>query len=850
MGILLLGQAGVVQLANRKVQVGLNPDGSTYKNLMLTFNFSDDLASTNYPLYLNVDQYPTGVIGTNIAGSIQMPSNMTTSTVFTIAWTGTVGLASDTGGGLGIGGGGGSLTVVEDLGGVVVGGTSFSIRMAGTNGKVKFKFNAASTVSSGATVIFASGANFGSGGTQFKNLILCKDSDYASVVAATDPTQYFNSDYLAAVKGLSPKTIRLLGFIGAVGIHTQHRYRPGWNTALSFSTTYWIPNCWAGVTRTSNNITNPAADGLTFIAGAATDTPIAYTAGEVIQGQFAVSGAASGVVTINVGGRGAVPMLNVAGFAQDPTLIVATQYTTLIYDDILGGYLRADPGNPGYGWTGSNTPLELQVGLANVVGCNLWYQMCAHNTVKNSTMEGGSNSISQQVALLSSSLTNGCYLEYGNEIWNFAAPFGAQTSWASQCSLKFGMGSANPTTSNSFYGYKLATIMPIAKAAWGARSGLVRVSAHQLGMGVGDQSDLYRMAGTLLAPNGVHTGTGNATWNSYTGSADFTQAPNRPVDVCESISYAPYYAGGQFQDFESNWSNAGGTGLTTAGQSGWTTGVIGAADAFHAGGTTNINNALAFMDWDFRQGTNNGVAGGLTLASLVAFYTATEAVAAEYDATRGSLPALTIDTYEGSLGSVGLFNLCSAFALGLTTTTTATIATGAGGSGTQISWTGHGLDNGTSVGFNVSITDTNSLTVPAYPINTGQTNNTPGGVIFLYVINAQPNSFDISYTPGGTPVNIASVGGGTQTAWGSNYCGASGEADRLSLLLKAYKQSSNFQATVKSQYDTQFTYSHTSTVVWFTLNGAANANPWTMFNGDVYASVRYKSYDAVAAYHS
>jgi len=939
-GLHLHGGGGGVPLTNRKVQVGLNPDASTYKNLLLSAFISTDAASTNYPLSLNVDQYPTGVIPTNISYSFNLPSNYTTSTVFTIAWAGTVGLGADTGGGLSFGNGG-SITIVSDPGSVVVGQTTSSVRMSGTNGIVQLKFN---SVTPGATMVFASGANFGSGGTQFKNLFFgvgaFNYSQYTTIVSTSDPTQFLNPDYITAIKGLSPIAVRMLGFIGGVGFHTQHRYRLGWNTALSYSNTYWIPNCWAGVTRSGSNITNPAADGLTFIAAAATDTPVSYTAGEIIQGQFAVAGAVSGAPTLNVGSRGAKPIFNINGFAQDPSQLRSTQYATFAYDDILNGstgcWIMIDPSNPGYGWTGSNTPLEMQAAVANAVGCHLWFQLCAHTTWQNSTMESSSNSVTQQLSALSSQLNNGCYLEYANEVWNFGAPFNTQWSWARQSAVAFGMGQDNL----SFYGYKLATLMPIAKTAWG-RSGLVRVSGMQFGAAANDPTDNFQLKGQSLAPLGGGTGglgLGNSFWNSYTGSANYTVSPNRPVDRIEGLAYAPYYNGTNCTGADSEYSNPGGIGLTTGGPSGWTTGLIGAVDAYHAGGSTNIANAFAYMDWDIQQGLQNdsvtigadnktftighnvfapgnlhpvvfsilpggtmftgitagatyysvngsdtgnppgnsvfqvsasptgspvvtGISGGvncvvasstaLTLANITPLYANTEAIAAEYDASRpGGMGPLTINCYEGAMGSTGLVNLCSAFALSLTGTTTAVINIGAGGSGTQISWTGHGFDNGASVGFNVSITDINSLVIPAYPINTGQTNNTPGGVIFLYVINAQPNSFDISYKPGGTPVNIASVGGGTQTAWGSNYCGASGESDRLSLLLKAYKQSSNFQATVKSQYDTQFTYSHTSTVVWFTLNGAANANPWTMYNGDVYASIRYRSYDAVAAYHN
>lgn len=853
-GLHLHGSTGsIVPLANRKVQVGLNAETSTYKNLIKNSFFG----AVN-PLDLNVDLYPTGVISANIALSVPFPTNVTNSTVFTVAWTGTVGLGADTGGGLSISG---NITVVSDPGSVIVGATTSSMRMAGTNGVVTFRFNSTSIASTGTAVVFANGANFGSGGTQFRNLILCvgdtSSANYTALTNITDPSQVFNVDYINAVKGLSPKTIRCLGFIGAAGMHTQHRYRLGWNTALTFGNTYFIPNAWAGVTRAGSNITNPAADGLTFLAAAATDSPVgAYVAGEVIQGQFAVNGAGSGAVTINIASRGAVPVFAMDGFAYSPSNVHATAYGTFFYDDILQGFILSDA--QGYGWEGSNTPLEILAGLANAVGCNLWYQMNAHNTWKNSTMEGGSNSVAQQAALLSSTLTNGCYAEIGNEIWNNGAGFGRTTSWCDRSSIKFGQGASEPDTDNSFYGYMLATRMPIFKTAWGVKSGLVRVAAFQLGVATGDSTDLNRLQGKLLATSGTSTGTGNAFWGTYTSNANYTASPNRPVDCVESLSYAPYYNGAQIGGFDTNWSNVSGTGLTTghptSGSGSTLNGVIGAADAYKAGGATNITNAIAWVDWDIRQGTNAGdPSTAFTLANLSGFYNfygKAETVAASYDAGRpGGMSALRIDPYEGANGAIGLVQLCSAHALGLDVTTTATIATGAGGSGTQIGWTAHGLDNGAVVGFNVSLTDIGSNVFAAYPILSGQRNTNPVGYV-LYVVNALANSFDISTSPGGTPMNIASVGVGTRTAWGSNYCGG---FDRIQIMLNAYKQSSLFQATVQSQFDTMFaTGTHMASVVWFTMDSPGAGNAWTMYGGmgDVYSTPRFTSYDAVAAYHS
>jgi hypothetical protein len=270
--------------------------------------------------------------------------------------------------------------------------------------------------------------------------------------------------------------------------------------------------------------------------------------------------------------------------------------------------------------------------------------------------------------------------------------------------------------------------------------------------------------------------------------------------------------------------------------------LIGAADAYAAGGSTNINNALAFMDWDLRRGTNNGRSQFLTQALNSTYYTATEALAASFDRDRPSgVPALTVDCYEGGAQPTSITLLTTAYALGLSASSGITVNVG---SSPAINWTGHGLDNGACFACSVNITETNLQTITAYNITAGHGNN--GGTV-LYVINKTTNGFDLSHTVGGPPIMIKSVGPGPQTGYGSNYAGG---GDRIARLLAAYKQSSLFRETVTNQYAQMFAKPHTATVTWFTMNATVASNQWTMYYGDVYSTPRYISYDAVAAYHS
>lgn len=622
-GLLLLGRAPWTP----KVQINTNfVESSTFKNWMATFGSVQVAAGYAYPAVLNVDQYPVGTIGSAIQGQILAPSNVTSGTTCVLAWTGTV-----SAGGMGIINGSPGFTVTVGSG-FVSGSTVFNLSVTGTNGYIEFNWNG--TVPTHPTFGFTNGATF----TNLSGLIICAKSDYASIIAATNAGQLITTAYVDAMKGLAPKGVRPMSWSNPNGGNnfTQHKYRMNWQTALCYSPSAWIPNCWAGTTAGTN----------AYTIGAATDTPAAYTMGEVLQLQF-VNASTTGALTINVNSRGVVPLFDMFGVALTGTAIAANALATLIYDDLLGGYLVT------FGGLTCNVPVEVQVGLANQVGCTLWYNFPPHVTYKNSTMEP-TNSVTQITSLISSTLTPGCYFEYANEVWNTAAGF-PHTTWAANCGAALGFPNSQPNNYDSFYGFRIATIMPLVVTAWGVKSGLKCVSAFQAFGGSGNVSS-HRLQGTDLA-SVANGGQGNATWISYTSNANFTASPNRPVDVTDTLAYATYYSGAQCANFDANYINAGGTGLTTGGPSGWTTGLLGAADAYAAGGATNIANAIAFLDWDIRQGTNNGAAGGQTLLALLSgaggtgIYPRWETVAASFDGA--GRPAgkinLTVELYEGAM---------------------------------------------------------------------------------------------------------------------------------------------------------------------------------------------------------
>jgi hypothetical protein len=184
------------------------------------------------------------------------------------------------------------------------------------------------------------------------------------------------------------------------------------------------------------------------------------------------------------------------------------------------------------------------------------------------------NSVTQIVSYISANLTGGdLYLEYSNEIWNFAGTIGANTSFAVTCGAAFGFPSGNNEQHYGFYGYKVCVIQPLAKAAWTSLTGKLKMMMVFQAFGPSGGTNGFRLKGQDLA-SVANGGQGNALWISYTGNANYTAFPNRPVDLCDGLAYANYWSGGQCQNFDPNYSSKGPTktitnvSTSTAGQPG------------------------------------------------------------------------------------------------------------------------------------------------------------------------------------------------------------------------------------------------------------------------------------------
>ncbi|HEY1363987.1 MAG TPA: hypothetical protein VGF60_17235, partial [Xanthobacteraceae bacterium] len=177
------------------------------------------------------------------------------------------------------------------------------------------------------------------------------------------------------------------------------------------------------------------------------------------------------------------------------------------------------------------------------------------------------------------------YVEYGNEIWNFGFD---QTYWAIARGKALGIPEASNQALHSYYGLKLAQLMPLVTSTWTtkrAAGDLYRVMAIQAhaGSNSADPTSAYRLKGTDLCG----TSCGNARYQTIVG-ADHNAAPNRPVDFIDVGSFAPYVSGYQLAAIDGGYRNP------------IDPNALAAADNYAAGGAENIASALTYVDNDLR----------------------------------------------------------------------------------------------------------------------------------------------------------------------------------------------------------------------------------------------------------
>lgn len=819
---------------NPKVNINLaiTPDLAMFRNFALnTESLSGPFA---FPSILDVNGYPQGTLSSSMGCVIPFPSNVTTGTSLTLAWSGT---ATNSGGtSIGVQGGFTGFNVTSSTNAGQATGATSVLNLFGTNGKIVFNFTGAQQ--SNAISVSFSGTFAGFGG-----FIFCASSDYNAILSAASPGDLLAPAYIAKLAGLHPRSIRMMNpALVNAGNLTQHRYRAKWQTAFGFTSNGWVPNVWAGGVGTAGpNITRNVSTN-TYTASAAVDTPAVYTMGEVLQGQFDLANNGTGASQINVGGRGAVPMFDISGNTLNNSVINASDLTTMIYDDLLGGYMVYVQNEGESIGLKQGIPLEVLVAICNAVNASIWYNFAPYATYKNSTMEP-TNSVSQITSYIKTNLNSNlnAYFEWANEVWNGGFH---QSVWATVCGDKLGIPSANTRDNFGFHGLRHAYVMAQVTSAWGASgpgSRLIRVNAAGAYTDQGSTNAYQFQGADLFVGNPAFT-DGGVKYASYVNANFNVASPtyNRPIDLTDAISYADYSQGAQTPIADFLFSA---TDIVKGGPPGWTTGLIGAADAFAAGGSTNIANALAFMDWDVRFGmtglqtvTIGGDGKTFTVPGTAPGNNQTICL------TPGSGTMFTgVNTGQAYwvLNSSG-----STFQIGTIINNSGSLVTGiSGGSGCSVGFLGDDtlLALATAeFGFGIyprweTIAqgyDTAGARPPALPVLSVELYE--GGYQSWYPSTAECTTLGIS------------------TAYG----GATG---KISLLLNAYKNSALFNAAMTQKYANFFATAPVAPSIVNHSKGGSHfdfgGNIWGMFQdqpgiglGDIYTNA-WQSYAATGAYN-
>jgi hypothetical protein len=652
-----------------------------------------------------------------------------------------------------------NVSLVSSSGCTVGGGSNSSMTVTST--------------SSAGRVVFTFPANAGGNPSfYFPGDITHAGSGEIAIMRVSDETAYGNGQYITPefisyLQTVKAKTIRPMGITGAVGGSEVKWANRTPLTALGWSAGQYKTNLWAGSTSGTD----------TYTVGAAADTPGSWTDGETLQCIF-VNANTSTTPTININARGAKTIVNMQGLPLSAGDIAANQLATLRYDGILGKVLYNGGG------IGASVPYEVFIQLANTVGCDLWL---------NTPPQADDTYISSLGTLVKSTLNSSqlAYFEYSNEVWNYNQ---SQTQWAYQRGLALGFPNANNEPHHGWYGLRVRQIMGILTSLWSG-SNLRRVIAFQA-FGTSAQIDTYRFLGTDL-----DTTKGYTLYNSLIG-VSYNAAPNRPIDYCDVLSYATYYSGPNFTNFDANYDPAAVPILQSTGAQYY----------------SNQSAALAWMDNEIRQGQLSAVLGSQTLLGLSqTIYPTWEAKAATY--------SKKVHLYEGGL-ECNPPSTSRAVAISLATTGTVTF-NATSGIGTQaVNWTAHGLHNGDRVSF------TSSGSMPSGV----------GSGTQYYVTNAATNAFDIRSTYyGATPITPSSTGSPTITA---------AAVIGLDNLLETYKNSNPACQLVQSEMrqflgvdksDANYgLLPHSDEAAWLNITGVGQ---WAFLQGDI-TSTNYKTQDA------
>lgn len=264
-----------------------------------------------------------------------------------------------------------------------------------------------------------------------------------------------------------------------------------------------------------------------------TGMPASYTQGEIFHFSVAQDSNLANC-TLDVGGRGPKPLLteylaplDTAGTNAETRLLATANYSA-IYDATLGCWIFVKQ-SPVTGH-----PLEIMVAECNAVGCRGWF------SIPFNASDDYVKKFSQ--LLCDTYKQDAVYIEYVNEIWNYAYGFPMTKRAARYGASLLGLSSGNFADISGWYGLRFRQIADIVRDVF-AKNG---------------QSSKLKM---VLACQGA-TGDTTASLQNVVENARFQNStvselsgPNAPLTRADVISYALYYTGQSTRSTDSGWSS-------------------------------------------------------------------------------------------------------------------------------------------------------------------------------------------------------------------------------------------------------------------------------------------------------
>lgn len=305
----------------------------------------------------------------------------------------------------------------------------------------------------------------------------------------------------------------------------------------------------------------------TYKSPAYTGMPAAYTQGEIVHFSVAQDSSLASC-TLDVGARGPKPLiteylapLDVTGSNAQTRLLAAYNYTAS-YDATLGSWIFV----PQYAVTGH--PLEVMISECNTSGCRGWFSV---------PFAASDDYVAKFGQLLCDTYKQDTvYIEYANEIWNYAYGFPMTTRAARYGTSLLGLTSSSLANVSGWYGLRFRQIADILRNVFAKNGQAAKLKMVLAGQGAsGDTA-----AGLLYVVENVRF---------QNSSVPQLSGANAPITRADVVSYALYYSGQSTRATDSGWSSIVDKAKGPLKQ---------AVDQFLSGDATAVSSAFAWMAKD------------------------------------------------------------------------------------------------------------------------------------------------------------------------------------------------------------------------------------------------------------